>query len=58
VVAACRKHGKWPGLGGVYGRELMKRYIGRGMRFVLTGNDISLLLAAAQEQATFARGCL
>lgn len=58
VVAACRKHGKWPGLGGVYGRELMKRYIGRGMRFVLTGNDISLLLAAAQEQASFARGCL
>ncbi|HXV06693.1 MAG TPA: aldolase/citrate lyase family protein [Burkholderiales bacterium] len=58
VVGACRKHGKWPGLGGVYGRELMKRYIGRGMRFVLTGNDISLLLAAAQEQATFARGCL
>ena len=58
VVGACRKHGKWPGLGGVYGRELMKRYIGRGMRFVLTGNDISLLLAAAQEQASFARGCL
>jgi 2-keto-3-deoxy-L-rhamnonate aldolase RhmA len=58
VVAACRKHGKWPGLGGVYGRELMKRYVGRGMRFVLTGNDISLLLAAAQEQAAFARGCL
>ena len=22
VVAACRKHGKWPGLGGVYGKEL------------------------------------
>ena len=58
VVGACRKHGKWPGLGGVYGRELMKRYVGRGMRFVLAGNDISLLLAAAQEQATFARGCL
>jgi 2-keto-3-deoxy-L-rhamnonate aldolase RhmA len=58
VVAACRKHGKWPGLGGVYGRELMKRYVGRGMRFVLAGNDISLLLAAAQEQANFARGCL
>lgn len=58
VVAACRKHGKWPGLGGVYGRDLMKRYIGRGMRFVLAGNDISLLLTAAQEQAGFARGCL
>lgn len=58
VVAACRKHGKWPGLGGVYGRELMKRYIGRGMRFVLAGNDISVLLSAAQEQSAFARGCL
>lgn len=58
VAAACRKHGKWAGLGGVYNRELMKRYIGRGMRFVLAGNDISLLLAAAQEQAGFARGCL
>jgi 2-keto-3-deoxy-L-rhamnonate aldolase RhmA len=58
VVAACRKHGKWPGLGGVYGKELMKRYIARGMRFVLAGNDISLLLAAAQDQASFARSCL
>ncbi len=58
VVRACRQHGKWPGLGGVYGRELMQRYIGRGMRFVLAGNDISVLLAAAQEQASFARGCL
>jgi 2-keto-3-deoxy-L-rhamnonate aldolase RhmA len=58
VVAACRRHGKWPGLGGVYGRELMQRYIGRGMRFVLAGNDISLLLHAAQDQANFARSCL
>ena len=57
VVAACRKHGKWAGLGGVYGRELMKRYLARGFRFVLAGNDISVLLAAAQEQAAFARGC-
>jgi len=57
VVSACRKHGKWPGLGGVYGKELMKRYIGRGMRLVLAGNDISLLMAAAQDQAGFVRGC-
>jgi 2-keto-3-deoxy-L-rhamnonate aldolase RhmA len=58
VIGACKKHGKWPGLGGVYGKELMKRYIGRGMRFVLCGSDLSVLLAAAQEQAGFARGCL
>jgi len=49
VIGACKKHGKWPGLGGVYGKELMKRYIGRGMRFVLCGSDLSVLLAAAQE---------
>ena len=58
VLAACRKHGKWPGLGGVYARAPMQRCIDRGMRFVLAGNDISLLLSAAQEQATFARSCL
>ena len=58
VIGACKKHGKWPGLGGVYGKELMKRYIGRGMRFVLCGSDLSVLLAAATEQAGFARGCL
>jgi 2-keto-3-deoxy-L-rhamnonate aldolase RhmA len=57
VIGACRKHGKWPGLGGVYNRQLMKPYIDRGMRLVLAGNDISLLLAAAQEQASFVRSC-
>ena len=57
VIAACKKHGKWPGLGGVYGKELLKRYIARGMRMILSGNDISLLLNAAQEQAGFVRGC-
>jgi 2-keto-3-deoxy-L-rhamnonate aldolase RhmA len=58
VVRACQKHGKWPGLGGVYGKDLAKRYIGRGMRFILAGNDLSLLLNAAQDQAGFVRGCL
>lgn len=57
VVNACRKHGKWAGLGGVYGKELLKRYVARGMRFILAGNDTSLLLNAAQEQANFVRSC-
>jgi len=57
VIAACKKHGKWPGLGGVYGKELLKRYIARGMRLILAGNDISWLLNAAQEQAGFVRAC-
>ena len=58
VVRACKKHSKWPGLGGVYGKELLKRYVDRGMRLILAGNDIGLLLNAAQEQAGFVRGCL
>jgi 2-keto-3-deoxy-L-rhamnonate aldolase RhmA len=58
IVRACQNNGKWPGLGGVYGKELAKRYISRGMRFVLAGNDLGMLLAAAQDQQTFFRGCL
>jgi hypothetical protein len=33
----------------------MKRYLARGMRMVLAGNDLSLLLQAAQEQSKFVR---
>jgi 4-hydroxy-2-oxoheptanedioate aldolase len=58
VVRVCQNNGKWPGLGGVYGKELAKRYISRGMRFVLAGNDLGMLLAAAQDQQTFFRSCL
>lgn len=57
VVAACAKHGKWAGLGGVYTRELLQPYIARGMRMILAGNDISLLVSAASAHATFVRGC-
>jgi 2-keto-3-deoxy-L-rhamnonate aldolase RhmA len=55
VINACRKHRKYPALGGVYGKELMQRYLMRGMRMVLAGNDLSLLLQAAQEQSQFVR---
>ncbi len=57
VVAACKRHGKWAGLGGVYGKELLKRYIDTGMQFILAGNDLPLLVAAATEHANFVRSC-
>ncbi|NIO43037.1 MAG: aldolase [Burkholderiales bacterium] len=57
VVSACRQHGKWPGLGGVYTQELLQSYIGRGMRLILAGNDLSLLIGAASTHAQFVRGC-
>jgi 2-keto-3-deoxy-L-rhamnonate aldolase RhmA len=58
VVAACAAHGKHPGLGGIYQPDLMKRYIGLGMRLILCGSDIALLMSAARERADFARSCM
>jgi len=51
VIEACRRHGKFPGLGGVYEPSLMARYIDMGMRFILCGNDLSMMMAAARDRA-------
>ena len=56
LVAACRKHGKFPGMGGVYAPELLQRYIGMGVRLVLAGSDFSLLMQAAGARASLVRG--
>jgi len=58
VIAACRRHGKWPGMGGVSADDLFRRYIGAGMRFILGGNDIPFLLAGAQQRTGLLRACL
>lgn len=56
VIAGCKKHGKWPGMGGVYTEELMKKYIGMGMKLILAGNDMSLMMSAGTQRAKFLRG--
>jgi len=58
TVEACKRNGKAAGIGGVYQSDLLKAYIGLGMRMILSGSDVSLLIAAAQERARFVRGCL
>jgi 4-hydroxy-2-oxoheptanedioate aldolase len=45
-------------MGGVYSDELMKRYVGMGMRMILSGGDVGMLMQAAAQRATFLRGCL
>jgi 2-keto-3-deoxy-L-rhamnonate aldolase RhmA len=55
VIAACRRHGKHPGMGGVYDPQLMPKYVGMGMRFILAGNDLAFLMAAAKERAAMLR---
>jgi len=53
VIAACKKHGKHPGMGGVYDQKLMEKYIGYGMRFILSGGDLSFLLAGGKARTEF-----
>lgn len=55
VIAACAKHGKWAGCAGITNQELMAKYIGMGIRFVLAGNDVGFLNAAAGSRAKFLR---
>jgi 2-keto-3-deoxy-L-rhamnonate aldolase RhmA len=51
VGAACRAHGKTPGLAGVADAALLRRFIREdGMRFVLASNDTDLLLDAGTER--------
>jgi 2-keto-3-deoxy-L-rhamnonate aldolase RhmA len=56
VAAACKRHGKVLGMGGVYDQELATEYIGMGARFILGANDHALLLNAATQRAVFLRG--
>ena len=55
VIDACRKHGKFPGMGGVYEPALMQKFIGMGMRFILSGSDLSFMMAAASARSAVLR---
>ncbi|MDA0237579.1 MAG: aldolase/citrate lyase family protein [Proteobacteria bacterium] len=57
LVAACKRHGKWAGLGGVYEQNLLAKYINQGVKMILAGNDVTLLLDAATAQAQFVKNC-
>jgi len=52
TIAACRKHRKHVGVGGLASRpDLVQRYVGMGARFVSTGTDLGFLLSAATDRA-------
>lgn len=55
LIAACAKHGKWPGMGGIYDEPLMQRYIDMGARFILSGADQAFLVASANARSRFLR---
>ena len=56
VIAACRRHGKFPGMGGMYTPELLERHIALGAQLILAGSDFSLLMQAATARAALIRG--
>jgi 2-keto-3-deoxy-L-rhamnonate aldolase RhmA len=56
VIAACHKHGKFPGMGGMYTPELLERHIGMGVQLILSGSDFSLLMQAGKARAGLVRG--
>jgi 4-hydroxy-2-oxoheptanedioate aldolase len=55
MIAACRQHAKWAGMGGVYDDKLMRHYIGMGARFILAGGDLGFLMDGAAKRAALLR---
>ena len=51
VIKACEKYGKTPGMGGVYNEDLMSEYIGMGMKFILSGSDLSFMMSSAKQRS-------
>ena len=52
TLAACRKHGKHVGVGGLSTRpKLAAEFVKMGARYVSAGTDLAFLLAAATEKA-------
>lgn len=52
TIAACRKHGKHVGIGGLASRpDLIAEYVKLGARFISTGTDLGFLTAACVQKA-------
>jgi 2-keto-3-deoxy-L-rhamnonate aldolase RhmA len=56
TIAACQKHGKHVGIGGLASRpDLMTEYVKMGARYVSTGTDLAFLLTETARRAKFVR---
>ena len=58
VIGACRRHGKWPGMGGIYDTTHAKTYVQMGARFILGGSDLAFISAGAKARVDFFSSCL
>ena len=55
VGEACRRNGKFLGMGGVYDEENAARYIRAGAQLILSGSDHMYLMAGASARTAFLR---
>lgn len=55
LIAACARHGKFPGMGGIYDEPVMRRYIELGARFILSGADQSFIAEGSARRSGFLR---
>jgi 2-keto-3-deoxy-L-rhamnonate aldolase RhmA len=55
VFAACKKHGKACGVGGVYDEALMAEYIQKGARLILSGSDLAFMMTGARSRSAMLR---
>ncbi|ODU87749.1 MAG: hypothetical protein ABT00_08090 [Bordetella sp. SCN 68-11] len=59
VAAACHRHGKTLGIGGIRGDlALQKRLVALGASFLIAGSDVTYLMAAARKDAADIRQAL
>ena len=49
TIEACRRSEKWAGVGGMYDRTLLGKFIAAGLQFILVGSDLSFLISAARQ---------
>ena len=54
TIAACNRHSKIVIVGGAYRPDWLRLYAAMGVRMMLVGNDLSLLVGALRERAGFA----
>ena len=54
-ITACKKHGKFPGMAGIYNEAIIPRYVEMGARFILSGQDAQFLMAGAVQRTAFIR---
>ena len=55
MIAGARKHGKFPGMAGVYSETIMPRYVDMGARFIPGGQDAQFMAAGAAQRTGFLR---